>query len=131
MPKKSVKKAKKGSIFEKDKNSEFEDEQDEFLDAEEREGTHAEHAMKIRVGDREENVYTEEGREELLEDDEISPAEEGFAEGEEENEEPMCARCEKIISDRESGVIEREVKGKLYLFCSEKCAKAGPKGKGK
>ncbi len=117
---------KKGSIFEKDKDSELVDEPEEFLEDEEHAGTHENVEVKFHVGDKEADVYTEEGREELTEDEgEISPLEEGFSEGAEGSESAHCENCDKPIGDREENVIEREIKGKLTLFCSEKCAKAG------
>ena len=117
---------KKGSIFEKDKDSEFVDEPEEFLENEEHAGSHEDMEVKIHVGDKEADVYTEEGREELTVDgDQISPLEEGFSEGAEGSESAHCEQCDKPIGDREESVIEKEVKGKIVLFCSEKCAKAG------
>ena len=120
---------KKGNIFEKDKDSEFADEPEEFLESEEHSETHQEAEIKIHVGDKEAYVYTEEGREELTVDEgEIAPWEEGFAEGaEDKGEEASCAHCGKVIGDREENVIESEFKGEIMLFCSEKCAKSGPK----
>jgi len=119
---------KKGSIFEKDKESEFQDEPEEFLEPEEHAGDHEEAEIKIHVGGKEADVYTEEGREELTVDEgQIAPWEEGFSKGaEDKGEGAACAHCEKGLGDREENVIEREYKGKLMLFCSEKCAKAGP-----
>ena len=129
MPKK---RAKKPTIFEKDKESEFEDEPEEFLEPEEHAGTHTEHRLHVSVGKDEENVYTAEGREEMEEGDEIVPWEEGFAEGAEETGElGSCAHCGKVLGDRETNVFEREYKDELMLFCSEKCARAGPFGKKK
>ena len=119
---------KKGSIFEKEKKSEFSDEPEEFIEDEEHAGSHEDMEIKIHVGEKEADVYTEEGREELAVDEgEISPWEEGFAEGAEGGESAHCEYCDKPIGDREENVIEREYKGKLMLFCSEKCAKAGAK----
>ncbi len=117
---------KKGSIFEKDKDSEFVDEPEEFLEPEEHAETHDEAKIKISIGDKEADVYTAEGREELTVDgDEIAPWEEGFAEGAAGSESAHCENCDKTLGDREESIIEREVKGKILLFCSEKCAKAG------
>ncbi len=115
---------KKGSIFEKDKDSELVDEPEEFLESEEHTETHDEVKIKISVGDKEADVYTKEGREELAED-EIAPWEEAFSEGAEGSESAHCENCDKTLGDREESVIEREVKGKVLLFCSEKCAQAG------
>jgi hypothetical protein len=117
---------KKGSIFEKDRDSEFIDEPEEFLEGDEHSDSHEEHEIKIHVGGQEADVYTEEGREELTEDEgEISAWEEGFSEGAEGSESAHCENCDKPLGDREENVIEKEVKGKILLFCSEKCAKAG------
>jgi hypothetical protein len=117
---------KKGSIFEKDKDSEFVDEPEEFLEDEEHAGSHEDVEVKIHVGEKEADVYTEEGREELAVDEgEIAPWEEGFSEGAAGSESAHCEHCDKPIGDREENVFEREVGGKLMLFCSEKCAKAG------
>ena len=120
---------KKGSIFEKDKESEFSAEPEEFLESEEHTETHSEAEIKIHVGDKEAEVYTEEGREHLTVDEgEIAPWEEGFSQGaEDKGEEATCAHCGKPIGDREESVFEREYKGERMLFCSEKCAKSGPK----
>ncbi|HLF54164.1 MAG TPA: hypothetical protein VI612_00400 [Candidatus Nanoarchaeia archaeon] len=116
---------KKGSIFDKDKNSEFVDEPEEFLEPEEHSDSHAEHETKIHAGEQEADVYTEEGREELTVDEgEIAPWEEGFSEGAEGSESGTCAHCGKPLGDRDE-VFEAEFRSKLFLFCSEKCAKSG------
>ena len=71
-------------------------------------------------GDFEADVYTEKGREELVEDDEITPAEEGFAEGYEHGEtEVKCQNCGRLIVDH---AVEREFRGMEYFFCSISCA---------
>ncbi len=121
---------KKGSIFEKEKESELSGEPEEFLEPEEHAETHEEAEIKIHVGEKEADVYTEEGREELTVDEgEIAPWEEGFAQGAEGSESAHCEFCDKPLGDREENVIEREVKGKLLLFCSAKCASAGAQKK--
>jgi len=120
---------KKGSIFEKDKESEFASKPEEFLDEpEEHVESHEDAEIKIHIGEKEADVYTEEGREELTVDEgEIAPWEEGFAAGAEgRGEGTTCAHCEKPLGDREENVFDREYKGVLMLFCSEKCAKSGP-----
>ena len=117
---------KKGTIFAKEKKSEFEDEPEEFLEGDEHAGSHEDAEFKIHAGDQEADVYTEEGRDELTEDEgEMAPWEEGFSEGAEAYEGAHCAHCHKPIGDREENVFEREVKGETLLFCSEKCASAG------
>ncbi len=79
--------------------------------------------------DDDDSVYKEEERDELEEDDEISPTEEAFMEGyEEEDKVAKCATCGKPLLDIKTAV-EREFKGHHYRFCSEKCAKSYKFGK--
>jgi hypothetical protein len=118
---------KKGSIFDQPKGEEeFIDEPEEFLEGEEHPETPEDFTVKMQVGDKEADVYTEEGREELEEDEgEIAPWEEGFAEGAEGTEGGHCAHCHKPLGDR-GEVIEKKQKGEETLFfCSDKCASAG------
>ena len=71
----------------------------------------------------EDDIYEEKERDQEEEDDEISPTEEAFMEGYEEEEKVAeCAQCKKSLLEVKSAV-EREFKGKHYRFCSEKCAK--------
>ena len=75
-------KKKKASIFEGDlKKQGIQPEKDEFLEPEEHPEESDELEQKMRVGEKEEDIYTEEGQEELLDDDEIAPWEEGFSKG--------------------------------------------------
>ncbi|RMD58635.1 hypothetical protein D6825_00185 [Candidatus Woesearchaeota archaeon] len=93
----------------------------------EHEASHDEQRIKVSIGEEEEDVYTVEGREEMLDDDEIKPWEEGFVEGAEHGgEQATCAHCGKVLGGIESGVVEREYRGEILFFCSEKCAQAGP-----
>ena len=79
-----------------------------------------EEALEMELGEKEEDVYDETGREKLTEDAEIEPREEGFAEGyEERGELSKCANCRTPLS--ESSTIEREINGELVWFCSDKC----------
>ncbi len=57
------------------KESGLEDEEEEH------EGSHDDAKLDIAEGKKEENVYSEEGREEEVDEDEIDPWEEGYAEG--------------------------------------------------
>jgi hypothetical protein len=121
---------KKPSIFEKPKEEPGEDEVSEspeqFLDeSEEHTESPEDVELKMRVGDKPVNVYTEEGREELLEEDEIGTWEEGFARGEDEPELAHCAACGKVLSQDESKLVEKEIGHVIRLFCSDKCAQAG------
>lgn len=79
----------------------------------------------------EDDIYEEDKAEELEEEDEITPTEEAFMEGYDEEEKVAeCSNCKKPLLEMKS-TIEREFKGAHYRFCSEKCAKAYkfPKGK--
>jgi len=118
----------KGNIFEKDKDSEIVGEPEQFLESEEHTESHAEVEIKLHVGEKETDVYTEEGREELTVDEgEISSWEEGFSEGATgKGQAGTCAHCENVLGDREEGVVEREYQGKKMFFCSDKCAGARP-----
>ncbi len=116
--------AKKKSIFEGSLEKEgIKAEKDEFLEPEEHKGTHQERMEDISAGEEAEDVYTEEGRESMIEGDEITPLEEGFSEGaEEKGELAKCSSCEKILSQEKEEVVEKEVKGELMFFCSNSCA---------
>ncbi len=67
-------------------------------------------------------VYSEEDRESLVEDDEIEPWEQGFMEGaENDGQGAKCRKCGKVFLGPES-VVEREINRTIARFCSEKCA---------
>ena len=101
-------------------------EEDEVYPAEEQgileDETSEEHELAMAVGDEDEDVYTEEGRKKLEEDDEIAPWEEGVMEG--------AAGLGQLGKDALTGkplmdtdeVIEMELDGQLYRFVSEKNA---------
>jgi len=77
--------------------------------------------VDFETGNKEADVYSDEGLESLQEDDEISPEEEGFMEGERHGDKnAKCAKCEKIF-DETDNVFEREVNGQILKFCSQKC----------
>ena len=79
-------------------------------------------------GDKDSDIYNEEGRENLEDSDEITELEEGFIEGYEEGEhEAKCANCKKVLVDEK--FIEEELDGEHYRFCSEECANAFEVGK--
>lgn len=68
----------------------------------------------------EEDIYSKEGREELVDDDEISPLEEGFMEGaHDDGQGAKCRKCGKILTD---DFVEREIGNEIYRFCSDECA---------
>jgi len=73
----------------------------------------------------EQDVYTEKGLEAQQENDEISPLEQAFMEGATgKGDLGKCARCGEMID--KDNTHEKEFKGKILFFCSEKCADAGP-----
>ena len=61
---------------------------DAFLEPEEHEESADAVEQKMHIGEKEVDVYSEEGREELVEGDEISEKEEGFSEGAEGKGDP-------------------------------------------
>ena len=76
---------------------------------------------EFEEGKSEEDVYTEKGREELMENDEISDAEEGFVQGFEEEEKLVeCANCKKILVTED--FVEKKIDEGIIRFCSDECA---------
>lgn len=103
---------------------------DEYAPADEqgilKKETSEEKQLAMEKGEKDEDVYSEEGREELVEDDEIDAWEEGFSEGAEgKGELATCAHCGKVLNQSKKKLIEREIDGELFLFCSKECAKKG------
>lgn len=75
----------------------------------------------LEEGNHEPDIYDEEGLEELEENDEITELEEGFMEGYEHGDhEALCAECRIELVDKD--VIEEEINGEKYMFCSDECA---------
>ena len=82
----------------------------------------------IHEGEMDSDTSTEAGREELMENDEISPDEEAFSEGAEETgEKGNCAYCGKPLSQDKKNVIEKEIDGETVWFCCNACARKGKK----
>lgn len=75
----------------------------------------------MEEGDIEENVYSEAGREKLVEDDdEITSIDEGFMKGYDEGSKmAKCPLCHTVLED---DFVEREINGEMYRFCSDKHA---------
>ena len=68
-----------------------------------------------------EEVYSEEGREKLVEDDAMSPWEDAFMDGAEEGgKNAKCRHCGKVLY-REMSIVEKAVGKDLYRFCSDEC----------
>ena len=100
----------------------------EFLELDEHDETPEEFTEEIAAGERDADVYTEEGREVLREESAIEDWEEGWVEGaEEKGELGVCARCGKPLSQKDEEIVEREIDHEIYFFCSNECAEKGPK----
>lgn len=83
------------------------------------------------MNDEDKDIYSEEGREKLVEAGEISPEEEGFMQGASGvGQGAKCRRCGKILGDYKD-VFEQEVDGEVYRFCSKHCADENLKEKQK
>ena len=109
---------KKGEVAETEKSHSH-----EFLDEpEEHEENSEELVQGMHTGEKQQDVYTAEGREELLEADEISDVEEAFGEGAAgRGQHGSCEHCGKPLGQRNE-VVEREIGEQIYFFCSESCA---------
>lgn len=79
--------------------------------------------LEMEEGKKDEEVYTEEGREKELENDEIEPWEEGFMEGAEgRGKKNCCSECGKLLEEEKEDIYEREFDDEIKLFCSEEHA---------
>lgn len=75
---------------------------------------------EIEQGNKEENIYTDEGREVMTKEDEITDVEEGFMQGYEEGEKSaICQTCGKVLGE---DITEIEYENDTYRFCCEGCA---------
>jgi hypothetical protein len=91
-----------------------------------KEKTKEEQRLDISTGEQDEEVYTAAGREQLVEDDEMEPWEEGFMEGAEgRGQMTSCARCGKLLGQGKAKTFERKINGKKMLFCSKEHAEKG------
>ena len=81
-----------------------------------------ERELKMKKGEVDEDVYSQEGRELLEEDDEIETWEQGFIEGEEEGGQlgKDALTGASLMGDK---VIQVKFKGRVYRFVNEKNAK--------
>lgn len=122
------KKKKKGNIFEGDLRQDgVIPEENQFLDEpEEHAELPEEVTTEMSVGEKNVNVYTEEGREELLDEGELAYWEEGFSAGTDEPEKAHCAYCGKVL-DQSQSLVEREIDEQIYYFCSNDHASKGVK----
>ena len=117
MSKAAKKAGNKKSIQKKDKDEPLEvyaDEEQGILPRE----TSDEKKVKMKVGEEEEDIYSEEGREAEVEEDEIEPWEEGFMAGASgAGQLGKDALTGKPLMDVED-VVEAEIDGKSYRFVS-------------
>lgn len=120
----------KKSVFDNDvKKAGFVGRKDGFLEEDEHEESSEDFEKEIEEGDKDADVYTAEGQENLVDNDEIEPWEEGFSEGAKGNVDYQhCANCEQVLTGED--FIEREVQhDKILAFCSEECAEEYAKKK--
>jgi len=100
-----------------------EDEKEQVFPAEEQgiepEETSEEISEDMEHGEKDEDVYSEEGREKLVEDGEISPEEEGFMKGADDlGQLGKDALTGEPLMDIED-VFETEIDGETYRFMNE------------
>ncbi|MBD3318804.1 hypothetical protein GF342_02755 [Candidatus Woesearchaeota archaeon] len=116
--------AKKKSIFDGDYEEEgIEPEEFEFLDEpEEHTETSDEIEMQMHIGETPVDVYSEEGLDEEMENDEIEPWEEGFMHGElHGGSMAECYTCGKVLDQESDDIFEREVEHVRRVYCSVEC----------
>jgi hypothetical protein len=77
---------------------------------------------EMEMGDKEEDIYSDEGREELIdEEDEITDVDEGFMKGYDEEEKTAeCTNCGALLINE--NIVEEEIDDRMYRFCSSECA---------
>ncbi len=86
------------------------------------EETPEEKELDMDLGEEDEDIYEPEGREKLVEDEELDPSEEGFMEGASElGQLGKDALTGKPLMDADE-IIEMELEGKLYRFVSRENA---------
>ncbi len=84
--------------------------------------TSGEMKEEMETGEIDEDLYTEEGREQQVEEDEVEPWEAGFTEGaSEEGQLAKDALTGKPLVDVE--VVEAEIGGRVYRFASQENAR--------
>ena len=72
--------------------------------------------------DDQDDLYSEDSREEAMEDDEVDELEEGFMKGYEEGDKmAKCSLCKKPLG---KSFVEEEINDEIYRFCSEEHADA-------
>jgi hypothetical protein len=89
--------------------------------AEDKENTEDDTPVVSTEEAKEEGVYSTEEREQLVEDDEVTPEEAGFMQGEEE-EFGNCSNCNKAIEEKEQAV-NKDIHDNTLWFCCKNCLK--------
>lgn len=118
MPKASKKPVKKKSKDEDEKLEVYPDEEQGIL----KEETSDEKKAKMKLGEEDEDIYSKEGQEEEVEEDEIEPWEAGFMKGASgPGQLGKDALTGKPLMDVED-VVEMEIEGKSYRFANQKNA---------
>jgi len=80
--------------------------------------------LDLEDNEMDDDVYTKEGRENLVEDAEIADWEEGFMEGAAKTGSgAKCRNCGKILMDADS-VVEKEIDNEDMKFCSDHCSES-------
>ena len=89
-----------------------------------------EEQQEMGLGDADEEVYSEAGREKLTEDDdEMTDSDEGFMKGYDEGAKmAKCVVCGEVLAE---SFVEREFNGQVYRFCSDEHAEKFVKGHSK
>ena len=88
--------------------------------------------LEMEIGQKDEDVYSEKGREHLVEDDEITPTEAGFMRGEEDGgKDAVCASCGQVLQEEHGDIVEKEIEGEIKHFCSSDCVEDFEKRKSK
>ncbi len=115
MPKASKKPLKKKSKDNDEEKIEFYPDEEQGILKEE---TADEKKAKMKAGEEDEDIYTQEGQEEEVEEDEIEPWEEGFMKG--------ASGAGQLGKDALTGkpligqkVVELQIEGKLYRFSTQ------------
>ena len=77
---------------------------------------------EMETGETEGDIYSDAGREELMEnEDEITDIDEGFMKGYEEEEKiAECKNCGALLVNEK--VVEEEIGDETFMFCSSQCA---------
>ncbi len=96
------------------------DDDDEVVDFEDPEDVE----LLMETGRKDEDIYDDKGREQLVEDDEIEGWEEGFMKGAEGGgQDAKCRKCGKVLMGPEE-IVEKKIRGHILRFCSELCGDA-------